>query len=129
MKNPNWTLIAAVLGLLGVGLGAFGAHGLERVASEQQLEWWRTGVLYHLLHVAPLLALAPLGGVRGAKLAGIAFTAGVLLFSGTLYAMALGATTKLGMVTPLGGLALMVGWAGLAYASTAGRALAEQNAE
>lgn len=128
-KQPNWTLVAALLGLIGVGLGAFGAHGLEQVASAEQLKWWSTGVLYHLLHVAPLLALEHLRGARGARLAGLAFCAGVLLFSGTLYAMALGATTRLGMVTPLGGLALMIGWGALAYASTAGRASDAQKRE
>ena len=115
----TWTRVAAVLGLLGVGFGAFGAHGLESIADEEQLEWWGTATLYLMLHVPALLALDHLGARPGLRLAGRAFVVGVLLFSGTLYAMGLGGPRWLGAVTPLGGTALMVGWAALIYASSA----------
>ena len=74
--NTNWTRIAAVLGFLGVGLGAFGAHGLEKIADPEQLEWWGTATLYHLLHVAPLRALDARRGQKGTQLAGRACVAG-----------------------------------------------------
>ena len=107
----TWTRIAALLGLFGVGLGAFGAHGLERVATPEQLEWWDTATLYHLLHVAPLLVLDRLDAGSGrTRFAGAAFLTGVIVFSGTLYAMGLGAPRWLGAITPLGGLSLMIGW-------------------
>ena len=128
MTHP-WTRVAALLGLLGVGLGAFGAHSLKDIASPEQLEWWRTASLYQLLHAAPLLALDRLGGRGPVRLAGLALTGGVLIFSGSLYAMGLGAPRWLGAITPVGGLALMVGWAALLYACTAGAAEARQNSE
>lgn len=113
----NHTRLAAIFGFLGVGLGAFGAHGLEKIASAEQLEWWGTATLYHLLHVPALLALDHLEGRRGVRFAGLAFTAGILVFSGTLYAMGLGAPKWFGAITPLGGLSLMAGWAALARAA------------
>jgi len=115
----TWTRTAAIFGLLGVGLGAFGAHGLESVANEEQLEWWATATLYLMLHVAALLALDHLSSRPGVRLAGSAFVVGALLFSGTLYAMGLGGPRWLGAITPLGGAALMVGWGALIYASSA----------
>ena len=117
---PNLITVSAVVGLLGVALGAFGAHGLESQlqATPEQLDWWHTATLYQLLHVAPLLALERRAGARGVRLAGYGFIGGTALFCGTLYAMALGAPRWLGAVTPLGGLALMLGWAALAYASS-----------
>ena len=117
--NQNWTRVAAILGLIGVGLGAFGAHRLKDIASEKQLALWHTATLYHLLHVAPLLVLDRGPQRPGLRLAGRAFLVGIGVFSGTLYAMALGAPSRLGAITPLGGVALMVGWGALAYASTA----------
>lgn len=116
---PNLITVAAVVGLLGVALGAFGAHGLETQlqATPEQLEWWSTGTLYHLLHVVPLLAIGVLQEQRpGGNRAALAFLIGILLFSGSLYAMGLGAPKWLGAaVTPLGGLALIVGWGLLAF--------------
>lgn len=112
--NLIW-LAAGVDGFLAVALGAFGAHALRDSLSPQAADWWRTAVLYQALHVAPLLALglaADLG--RWGRPAGLAFLAGTLLFSGSLYAMALGGPRWLGAVTPLGGLSLLAGWAGLA---------------
>ena len=123
----TWTRTAATLGLLGVGLGAFGAHGLESIASEEQLEWWGTATLYLMVHVPALLVLDHLPSRPGGRLAGRAFLVGVLVFSGTLYVMGLGGPRWLGAVTPLGGTALMLGWGALAYASSARTADREQS--
>jgi uncharacterized membrane protein YgdD (TMEM256/DUF423 family) len=101
---------AALLGLVCVGFGAFGAHG---VADPKAQEWLRTGALYGFVHVLAVFAAAYVG----ARLAPPAYLAGVVLFSGSLFAMALGAPRVLGAVTPLGGLAFMLGWAVLAWAA------------
>jgi uncharacterized membrane protein YgdD (TMEM256/DUF423 family) len=115
----------AVLGFLGVAAGTFGAHGLERVTVEAKaLGWWSTGVLYHLVHALALLAVGLAATAAGAgdrpsralTVAAWSFTAGVLVFSGSLYAMALGAPRWLGAITPLGGVAFLTGWVSLARA-------------
>jgi uncharacterized membrane protein YgdD (TMEM256/DUF423 family) len=109
--------LAAVLGFLGVALGAFGAHGLKGhlAAGDPEfavkaLDWWRTGVLYHLVHAVAVLALGGTDATRPPGASGWAFTAGIVVFSGSLYAMALGAPTWFGAITPLGGLAFLAGW-------------------
>ena len=103
---------AGLLGFSVVVLGAFGAHGLEWRLSDAGTDWWETATLYGLVHAVACLAVALHGQARsGLKIAGWAFFVGVLLFSGSLYAMALGAPTSLGMVTPLGGLGFLAGWA------------------
>jgi uncharacterized membrane protein YgdD (TMEM256/DUF423 family) len=119
----TFVVLAGVLGALAVGLGAYGAHGLERALegapdAAKRVGWWETAVLYHLAHALALGLAAWLAGCgrRLARVAGILLVAGVLLFAGTLYAMALGAPRWLGAVTPIGGLSLMVGWALLAVA-------------
>lgn len=108
---------AGLLGALAVGLGAYGAHGLEAALdglpdAAKRLEWWRTAVLYHLTHALAVAFVAWLAGhrARAAGVAGALFVLGILLFAGTLYAMALGAPRWLGAVTPLGGLSLIAGW-------------------
>jgi uncharacterized membrane protein YgdD (TMEM256/DUF423 family) len=107
----NWTLTGALWALAGVGLGAFGAHGLRSVATEQGLAWWETGARYQLFHAVALILLGLLQQHRpGGDAAGWCFLGGSLVFSGTLYAMALGAPRWLGAVTPAGGLAMMLGW-------------------
>jgi len=129
----SWTRTAAVLGFLGVALGAFGAHGLEGVASAEELEWWHTATLYLLVHVAPLLALEPLAERgRAVALPGRALLAGQVVFCGSLFAMGLGAPRWLGALTPFGGLAYLVGWAALFWAAghdSAGRASRAQKSE
>jgi len=114
----SWILVGALWGCLGVGLGAFGAHGLRATASSQALGWWQTATLYHLVHALALVltGLVALQAPR-AEMAGWAFLLGSLVFSGSLYAMALGAPRWLGAVTPLGGLAMMAGWLLLAWAA------------
>jgi uncharacterized membrane protein YgdD (TMEM256/DUF423 family) len=107
--------LAGALGFLGVALGAFGAHGLRERLAPGMLEVYKTGVLYHLLHAVALLAVA-LGAERLARPRAVAtlFTAGVVIFSGSLYALALTGVGTLGAITPIGGLLLMAGWVTLA---------------
>jgi uncharacterized membrane protein YgdD (TMEM256/DUF423 family) len=107
--RPN-LIAAGLLGFTGVALGAFGAHALkEALAANGTTATWQTAVLYHLIHAAALVALPGLPWV------GRCWIAGVVLFSGSLYWLALGGPKFLGPVTPLGGLALLLGWALLAW--------------
>jgi uncharacterized membrane protein YgdD (TMEM256/DUF423 family) len=129
----KWIPIAgALLAAAGVGLGAFGAHGLEdllrRLGYEadlaKRLAWYETAVRYQLYHALALLVVAALAA-RTTATGGVAawlFVAGIALFSGSLYAMTFGGESwrKLGMVTPLGGLALIAGWLALAIAAAKG---------
>lgn len=126
--NPRTTLIAAaLLGASGVGLGAFGAHALRaELLANGMTNAWETAVRYHLLHAVALLALAVWlrqanGGTRAARAAGWAWLIGVVVFSGSLYGLALGGPRWLGPVTPLGGIALLAGWLALVPAAFAER--------
>ena len=103
----------AVLAGLAVALGAFGAHALQSRIGADALGWWHTAVEYQMWHALAVLALG-LSGLRWTRLPAWLFAAGSVVFSGTLYAMALGAPRWLGAVTPLGGLAMIAGWAVLA---------------
>lgn len=116
----NWTLVGALWGFLAVALGAFGAHGLPRDTHAQALDWWKTAALYHLVHALALVLVGALtrSGLR-LDAAGWSFLLGSAIFSGTLYAMTLGAPRFLGAVTPLGGLGLLAGWLLLAWAASA----------
>jgi uncharacterized membrane protein YgdD (TMEM256/DUF423 family) len=102
-------LAASLLGALGVALGAFGAHGLRARVSVERL------AVLALLGVAIWWRLAP--GTPGLMLAGWGFTLGILIFSGSLYALVLSDLRWLGAITPLGGLLLIAGWLGLAWAA------------
>ncbi|OUW17378.1 MAG: hypothetical protein CBD18_04810 [Opitutales bacterium TMED158] len=114
----NFLRIAAISAALAIALGAFGAHALEeRLTAADKLEVWRTATLYHIAHSLALMALALAKGpilskrfALAAKLWGV----GILLFSGSLYALALEAPRWLGPVTPVGGLSLIAGWMALA---------------
>ena len=97
-------------------LGAFGAHALRERLSGDALSVWQTAVQYHFWHALALLATAQLAGTW-AKAAGWLFIAGVLVFSGSLYALALDAPRTLGMITPVGGVALILGWIVFAIAA------------
>ena len=102
---------AAILGFLAVMAGTFGAHGLPESMEERLKDTFDTGVRYHLVHALALLGCA---GVcregRPAKIAYWGFVAGTVLFSGSLYALALTNESKLGMIAPIGGLAYLAGW-------------------
>jgi uncharacterized membrane protein YgdD (TMEM256/DUF423 family) len=111
-------LASAVNGFLAVALGAFGAHGLRNRLADlpdvaRRLAWWETAAHYHLLHGLALGVLALACDRLPPKWlgrAGIAMIAGISLFSGSLYSMALTGVTTLGAVTPIGGLGLLSGW-------------------
>ncbi|PQA89643.1 DUF423 domain-containing protein [Hyphococcus luteus] len=103
-------LAAGVLGFLAVALGAFGAHGLEGKLSPQAQDWWETATFYGLVHAVAAFSLA-LHARPGLARAGWAFVIGAVVFSGSLYAMALGGPRMLGMATPFGGVSFLVGWA------------------
>jgi uncharacterized membrane protein YgdD (TMEM256/DUF423 family) len=111
-------LAACIYGFLGVALGAFGAHGLKNKLSPDLLAVWKTAVEYQFYHLPPLLFLAAWSAWKPESAvllpAGL-LAAGVLVFSGSLYALALTGIRGLGAVTPLGGLLLMAGWAVLAW--------------
>ena len=108
-----WCLrLAAVSGFLVVALGAFGAHGLKAILQRHEsLETWQTAVFYHALHTLVLLALSTYPGVS--KGAVISFVFGIVVFSGSLYLLALTNMRWLGAVTPVGGVGLLIGWAWL----------------
>ncbi|MDE1943099.1 MAG: DUF423 domain-containing protein [Betaproteobacteria bacterium] len=105
----NPVLFGALLAATGVALGAFGAHGLRHVLSPAALEWWHTAVEYQMWHG---LGLIGLGAVRaaGLKWAEALLGAGTVIFSGSLYLLAITGLHWLGMVTPLGGLLIILGW-------------------
>lgn len=106
--------LGAVFGFTAVALGAFGAHALSEGFGEKQMGWWETATLYLLVHAALVTALGVADGERYAT-AGLIMILGAGLFAGTLYAMALGAPTWLGAITPIGGLGLLAGWALIAW--------------
>ncbi|AEF20168.1 DUF423 domain-containing protein [Pseudomonas fulva] len=109
-----WLLLSAFAGFSGVALGAFAAHGLKSRLSAEYLAVFQTGTHYQLIHALALLGVAILALVvpgRLVNLAGACFALGILLFSGSLYALTLSGIAKLGIITPFGGLAFLAGWA------------------
>lgn len=129
-------VIGAVSGLVGVGLGAFGTHALRARLSPERLAWFETGVRYQLWHALALFAVVFVGSLRmatgaewygllvsegtmgwPAALAGWLFVAGTVLFSGSLYALALTPNRRWAAVTPVGGMCFLLGWASLVLAA------------
>lgn len=116
--NRSLTVLASVAGFLGVAFGAFGAHGVSGLLESapdalKRLGWWETGARYHLIHALAIGLSAVLAAhVEGPtpRLAGWLFAGGILVFSGSLYAMALTNVRVLGAVTPIGGLLFLAGW-------------------
>jgi uncharacterized membrane protein YgdD (TMEM256/DUF423 family) len=121
MSGTTWMRVGAVLGGLGVIMGAFGAHGLKEYMNERSLEVFETAAKYQMYHAMALLAvgLLALHGRSGLmlNLAGWSFLAGTLIFSGTLYALSLSGIRWLGAITPIGGVGLILGWFALAIAA------------
>ncbi|MDB6048324.1 MAG: hypothetical protein JWR17_1070 [Pseudomonas sp.] len=110
----GFLMLAAFFGFTGVALGAFAAHGLKNRLSAEYLAIFHTGVLYQLIHTLALLAVALIAVQIPGRLvtwAGISFVIGIVLFSGSLYALTLTGVSKLGIITPFGGLAFLIGWA------------------
>lgn len=112
----NWMTLAAVGGFVAVVVGAFAAHGVQDPVAR---EWLRTGATYGFMHTMATFACATFINI-GARRAGLApafFLSGVVLFSGSLFAMAAGAPRWLGMVTPIGGVLFLIGWGVLVWAA------------
>jgi uncharacterized membrane protein YgdD (TMEM256/DUF423 family) len=116
-----WIKLGGILGGLSVMLGAFGAHSLKERLTEKSLATFQTGVQYQFMHSIALilvgLLMLSLGEESSKRLnrSGWFFAVGILLFSGSLYSLALGGPRWLGPVTPLGGLCFMIGWVLLAF--------------
>ena len=118
--DRTFLLFGAVAAFLAVTLGAFGAHGLRGRLSPEMLAVFETGVRYHMYHALALILVGLIMGRMGGWLiqtAGWCFVAGIVLFSGSLYALALSGVTVLGVVTPIGGLVFLIGWACFAFAA------------
>lgn len=113
-----WSRLGALLMAAGVLLGAFGAHGLKDRLDPALLEIYHTAVFYHLIHALALVAMGGcgiFGPERGRRLAGGLLTAGVAVFSGSLYLLAVTGVRLWGAVTPVGGVLLVAGWVAAAW--------------
>lgn len=114
----NFVTLGAVSGFVAVAAGAFGAHALRERLPPNLLETFKTGATYELVHALALVAVGVLLAQRGPNAlltwSGFLFVAGTVLFSGSLYALALSGLRPLGAITPFGGLAFLAGWACLA---------------
>jgi uncharacterized membrane protein YgdD (TMEM256/DUF423 family) len=125
MRQPAFAkgLLVGLAGASAVILGAFGAHALRGVLDERGAELWHTAVSYHFWHALALAFAAAATTGRASRAAMVAYAAGIVIFCGSLYALALGAPRWFGAITPLGGVAFIVGWIalGVALAGRAGR--------
>ncbi|MFA7669740.1 MAG: DUF423 domain-containing protein [Burkholderiaceae bacterium] len=123
MRTHIIVAIASLLLMLGVGTGAFGAHGLKAHVGVDMLAVWHTAVLYQFVHALGLLAIAalrPLLHQRLSTAAALFLLAGILIFSGSLYALVLSGVGVLGAITPIGGVCFMIGWLLLTLAALRG---------
>jgi len=117
----NWVQIASILMFFAVGFGAFGAHALKAKLNDYSLDVYKTAVLYHFVHAVALFIVAWLASQNAdpkINLAGVFFTLGIVLFSGSLYLIAITTIKKIGIITPFGGLAFLTGWILLAISKT-----------
>lgn len=120
MNQKSLLIIASFFGLTGVALGAFGAHGLRGIVPPDLLATFETGVRYQMYHTFALFATALLFGRadnRKLRTAGILFIVGIVIFSGSLYAMTFTGIRMFGSVTPFGGLGFLAGWVFLLLAA------------
>lgn len=121
MKTRFYLMVTALSGLSAVVLGAFGAHALQGYLPGGLLKAWNTAVLYQFVHTLALLATCLLmlqpRAPRSLGWAAVAFMLGILLFSGSLYLLALTQISKLGIITPVGGLCFVLGWLALFIAA------------
>jgi uncharacterized membrane protein YgdD (TMEM256/DUF423 family) len=132
MQHTNgrfWIQLAAIMGLLAVAIGAFGAHGLKPKLTELQIQTFNTGVQYHFYHTIAILATGLLALIRPSKWlqgAGWLFFAGILCFSGSLYLLSTRDLLSFpvgwaGPITPLGGVCFMIGWGLIWYSAQQNR--------
>ena len=115
-----WLLLSACAGFTGVALGAFAAHGLKDQLTPASLAVFQTGAHYQLVHALALFGVGLLALLRPSRVvnvAGALFAVGVLLFSGSLYALTLSGISALGIITPFGGVAFLAGWLCLGLAA------------
>jgi uncharacterized membrane protein YgdD (TMEM256/DUF423 family) len=117
--NNLFLVLAGVNGFIAVSLGAFAAHCLKSMLGPDLLATFQTGVQYHMYHSLALLAVGILvlqfPAQTGLRIAGFLFLAGIIIFSGSLYVLALSGIRWLGAITPIGGVAFLAGWALLAW--------------
>ncbi|HUB89186.1 MAG TPA: DUF423 domain-containing protein [Dyella sp.] len=106
-------MLVGLAGASAVLLGAFGAHALKHVLDTTQHELWRTAVQYHFWHALALAVAVVSRAGKARRLAMWSFALGIVMFSGSLYALALGAPRWVGIVTPFGGVAFILGWVAL----------------
>jgi len=114
MKKPPFIAIGAILAFLAVAFGAFGAHGLKKILSQDMLVIFETAVTYQTWHALGLVLIGILFQLTPSSLlikAGWAMLAGIILFSGSLYILSLSGIKTLGMITPIGGIAFLIAWA------------------
>ncbi len=122
--NRRWAALGSASAFVSVAAGAFGAHALKLRLGPDALAVWETAARYQMVHALALFAVAQAAvswRSPAVRSAGWLFVAGTLLFSGSLYALALSGVRGLGAVTPLGGVAFLAGWACLAWAAVRGR--------
>ena len=117
-----WAItLAAASGFIAVVLGAFGAHGLKKVLSAEMLAVYQTAVQYHFVHTLALLAVGMLmlgwQKTMALQVSAVAFAVGIVLFSGSLYLLAITQIKIFGPITPMGGIAFMIGWMSLLVAT------------
>lgn len=115
MRSTTWLILGILLAAAGVGIGAFGAHGLkDTLAATGRADNFETGVKYQMYHALAMIAVAIWAQRANPEASifwiGLCFTAGIVIFSGSLYILAVTNVTKWGMVTPIGGLLFLVGW-------------------
>jgi uncharacterized membrane protein YgdD (TMEM256/DUF423 family) len=118
-RSP-FVALGALNAAFAVAAGAFGGHGLRERLSARSLEIFEIGVRYHMYHALAMVLVGLLVATRGTATAGWLFQAGVVLFSGSLYVLALTGVKVLGAITPLGGLLLLAGWLWLAWSAWRG---------
>ena len=114
----RWILLGSIFGFFGVALGAFGAHALRDQLSERALAIYQTATQYQLVHAIALLAWGAWcaqANPQPSSLTGWCFTAGIVFFSGSLYALAITDIKPLGAITPIGGVLFVIGWANIAF--------------
>jgi uncharacterized membrane protein YgdD (TMEM256/DUF423 family) len=119
VKGSRWIALGSVSAAAAIAAGAFGAHALRARLDVRSLEIFETAARYHLIHSLALVAIGIVvdQGLMAARRSGVAFAAGIVVFCGSLYALALTQVKVLGAITPIGGVAFIVGWLLLALAA------------